>query len=75
MDGTYSNLAVWIEGIMPCYSPQVLIGYLSNTGQENKKNIKKASMKFLLHQFSYIAICCLIICYFQNKREKEWGGR
>ena len=75
LDGTYSNLAVWIEGIMPCYSPQVLIGYLSNTGQENKKNIKKASMKFLLHQFSYIAICCLILCYFQNKREKEWGGR
>lgn len=69
-NGHYSWLAVRLERFMPCDKPELVMDRIEN-GQ-----IKAEEWKyFALQTGSYMFLMLLLMCFWQNKNEREWEGR
>lgn len=88
-DKNSNKYAIMMAKVMPCYGAEILIAKRTSENQSirdhnyadenySEKNNKKLDPDRILvykQLFTYIFVCLIIISFFQNKREKEWGGR
>lgn len=69
-NGHYLGIAVRLERFMPCDKPELVMDKIDN-GQ-----IKAGEWTyFALQTGSYMLLMLLMMCYWQNKNEREWEGR
>ena len=79
-----NKCAIAVAKVMPCYGAEILIDKRTAENQSIRNSsfediiagVAKADWIWAFVQLcSYILVCLIIISFFQNKREKEWGGR
>lgn len=76
--GSYTKSAYYIERIMPCNSPEILMNRITRKlSRENVTDgeIRNAWRETLLILGLHMAFALVITCTFQIKNEKDWEGR
>ena len=76
--GSYTKAAYYIERVMPCNSPEILMNKITRKlSRENVTDgeIRNAWLETLLILGLHMAFALAITCTFQIKNEKDWEGR